>query len=392
MSRVLCLAAILLAAAPVSAQRRIPRPPVNPAAGYTAPAGDAAVVVLLDENVEPLFPLLNNDNSVPDGAQVAREDRDVFAGVEAVRVTPQQRYSARIPGWNYQIVEKPTKANEFRYVRFAWKKLGGTGVMVQISTDQGWEQRYIAGQNNVGWPARSVARTIPTGWELVTRDLFKEFGPRTVHGFALTPLDGTAMLFDHFLLGRTTDDLDRATDEALGKTKPEKPLDGKDRDAAWDALLGGDRPKAAAALRQFLATAPDQVGYIADRIPKGDREIGGKIVKLIAQLDAPDFDDRQKASDALAKIGPPAVDALRSAALSGPSDEVRYRASEILRGKVGTVGGALTRSAQGSRFVRVLERAATPDAKDVLRKLAAGDYGPEYAEDAKAAAARLGMK
>lgn len=356
---------------------------------YTAPKADGAVVTLLDEQIDPLLSNLLNDHSGVAGS-ATREDRDVFSGVESARVVPQQRFMSRLPGWNFRVVEKPTKAGEFRYVRFAWKKLGGGGAMVQLSADRGWEQRYVAGPNSVGWAAKSLSPKAPAEWEVVTRDLFADFGAMTIFGFAMTPMDGSALLFDHFLLGRSVEELDKVSESALGKAKPEKPLAGADRDTAWNELLGQDRVKAAAALRQFLATAPDQVEYVATHIPKGDQAVGAKVIRLIGELDSADFDDRQKATDELFKIGAPAVDVLRTAAQSSPSDEVRFRASEILRGKLGTVGGAVSKTAIGARFVRVLEQAGTDEAKKLLGKLSTGDFGPEYSDDARAAITRLG--
>ena len=63
-------------------------------------------------------------------------------------------------------------------------------------------------------------------------------------------------LFDHIFLGRSVADLDRATDLALGRMKPAKPLAGKDRDAAWADLLGSDRAKATSAIRGIPRVRP----------------------------------------------------------------------------------------------------------------------------------------
>src|SRR5262245_2488302 len=282
----------------------------NAPSAYTAPKADGPVVELLDEGVEPLFPLLVNDGGGEAGT-IAREDRDVFAGVEAVRVAPLQKYRTRIPGWNFKIVEKPERAGEFRYLRFAWKKFGGPGVMIQLHDPvKSWGMRYFAGQNAVGWqPAVSVSEKLPTDWELVTRDLFKDFGELTLTGMALTVMwgDGTSALFDHILLGRTVDDLEKATAIAIGKVKPIKPLVGKERDVRWADLLGADRPKAAAAIRAFLTSAPDQVGYIRDRLTAlaPEKDLNARIKKLIADLDADDFDTRDAATDELVKLGAP---------------------------------------------------------------------------------------
>lgn len=355
---------------------------------YKAPAADGPVVVLLDEGVEPLFPLLTNPVGGEPGT-VAREDGDVFAGVEAVRVTPLQKYQSHVPGWQFKIVEAPKEAGEFRYVRVAWKKIGGSGIMVQFhdSVKQGWGLRYHAGQNTAGWESRAVAATAPASWEVVTRDLFKDFGPVTIAGLALTALDGEAALFDHILLGRTVADLDRATDAALGRVKPAKPLAGRERDGLWDDLLGPDRRKAATALRQFLATAPDQVEYLRSRLPKPDGATAARVKQLVAAFGSDDFDTRQSATDELVKIGPAALPAVHEAAKSS-DPEVQYRAEQVLK-RLGSDGPGY---GPAGRILRVMERAATPSARDLLAQLAAGEFGSEYVADAKAVLARMAYK
>ncbi len=370
----------------------LPAPP-PPATGYTAPKADGAVVELLDEGVEPLFAQLNNDGGGEAGT-IAREDRDVFAGVEAVRVTPMQKYRNTLPGWDFKIVEKPANAGEFRYLRFAWKKFGGTGIMIQLhGTDSSqWNHRFFAGRNSVGWsPATGVSDKLPAAWELVTRDLFKEFGSFTISGFALTAMDGNSALFDHMLLGRTIEDLDKATDTALGKAKPAGPLAGKERDALWADLIGLDAKKAAAALRLFLATAPEQVAFIRDRLSDlPDKDQAARIHKLVLDLDADNFDTRDKATEELVKIGSPAIDVMREMAKSAPNDEVRFRARVILK-KLGggATSGPVGKAGRLSRVVRVLERAATPEARTLLDEIAEGKLAAEVSADAKAALARL---
>src|SRR5205823_1715732 len=137
-------------------------PGFQPAPGanieYKAPKADGPVVELLDEGVEALFPVLINDGGGEAGT-ITREDRDVFAGVEAVRVTPMQKYRSNVPGWNFKIVEKPEKAGEFRYLRFAWKKFGGSGLMIQFHDPaKSWAFRYHAGSNVFNWqPSTAVA-------------------------------------------------------------------------------------------------------------------------------------------------------------------------------------------------------------------------------------------
>lgn len=360
-------------------------PPADPAPPYTAPKADGPVAVLIDEQADSLFPLLTNTGGGEPGT-VVREDRDVFAGVEAVRVGPLQKYQPHIPGWAFKVVETPKNPGEFRHLRFAWKKLGGSGVMLQLhdSVKQGWGLRYHAGQNSVGWESKGVREKPPAVWEVVTRDLFKDFGETALSGIAFTAMDGEAALFDLVLLGRTVEDLDRATDEALGRVKPARPLAGAERNALWADLIGPDRKKAGVAIRAFLESAPEQVGYVRDRLPRPDPGTAARVRKLVAELTADDFDARLAATDELVKLGPPALPAVRDAA--GSSDpEVRYRAGQVLKRLGGADGGFVP----AARVVRVLERAANPAARDLLKRLAEGECGDEYSADAKAALARL---
>jgi hypothetical protein len=390
---------------PTSAQGRAE--PAQPGPGkveaYVPPGGLGPVYELLDEGVEPLFPLLINDGGGEVGT-ITREDRDVFAGVEAVRVLPLQKYATRLPGWNFKVVEEPKpppgpKAPiEVRYLRFAWKKTGGQGIMVQFHDPvKSWAMRYIAGQNVVGWnPAVSVSDRLPAEWEVVTRDLFKEHGTFNLTGVAFTAMygePGDYALFDHILLGRTLEDLDKATDLALGRVKPAKPLAGTERDALWNDLLGADRPKATAAIRAFLAAAPDQVKYIGSKlaVAEPDKELGARVRNLVTELDSDEFDTRDRATDELVKIGAPAVDRLRALAEAAPSDEVRFRARVVLK-KLGADGAPLSNSGRMARVVRVLDRAGTDDARELLKRMADGEFGPGGGADARAALARRGRK
>jgi hypothetical protein len=363
-----------------------------PIAGYVAPKADGPVVELLDEGIEPLFAQLINDGGNEPGT-IAREDRDVFAGVEAARVTPMQKYCSNIPGWAFKIVEKPAKAGEFRFLRFAWKKIGGSGIMVQFHAPlSSWGFRYYSGQNVHGWqPATQVSARLPGEWELVTVDLFKQYGGFQMTGFAMTPFDGAAGLFDHVLLGRTVEDLDRATNEALGKVRPAQALAGKERDALWADLVGTDAKKAGAALRAFLAAAPDQVAFVRDRLDSApDKDQAERVRKLVAQLGAEAFDAREAATADLIKLGPAVIDTVREAGRTAADDEVRFRCRVILK-KLGggTTGGAVGKSARLSRSVRVLERAGGAEARAVLAEIAEGKLAPEVASDAKAALARM---
>lgn len=134
------------------------------------------------------------------------ETADRFAGQASLRMAPLQRSSLQIPGWQYRIVERPAPG-EYRYLRFAWKSCGGTGVMIELASDGKWPPadkpiwRYYSGQNTTGWAARQVAADAPQQWVEVTCDLWKDFGTFTLTGIAPTAMGGDA-LFDRLELLR----------------------------------------------------------------------------------------------------------------------------------------------------------------------------------------------
>lgn len=401
MRRAVVLSLFLLAAvAGVSVGEKgyIIVPPPVVAEPPPLPVGDLKqpVVTLLDDDAHLLVPHLTNDEDRNGrGALAASEDVDVFAGASALKVGPLQRFRAEVPGWKFPIRENP-KEGEFRFIRFAWKKVGGTSITLQIHTTEpapNWRHmNYYAGKKYFSWNLVQVDENLPTEWTVVTRDLFKDFGSRTITGLAYTTTDGSYGLYDQIMLGRTVEDLDRASEAALGKAKPKQALDGKERDKVWAAFGERDREKAGPAVRQFLATAADQVGFLRERVsgsltPDQRREQAAKIARLIAELDAESFDTRIAAEEALIEIGDAAAVAVEQAS-KAESAEVRYRANRVLR-TLKTDTGVLMADVRAARVVRVLERAATPDAKALLKQLSDGDFGAEYQTPAKAAAARL---
>ncbi|NQT38050.1 MAG: HEAT repeat domain-containing protein [Planctomycetes bacterium] len=138
------------------------------------------------------------------------ERADPYAGSLSLAVTPPQRFSARIAGWQYRITENPGPG-EFRYLRFAWKQRTGDGVMIELAADGQWpsadqsRRRYFSGKNTTAWSAVQIAQERPEKWILVTRDLWKDFGPFTLTGIAPTAMGGEAM-FDRIELLRRPDD------------------------------------------------------------------------------------------------------------------------------------------------------------------------------------------
>jgi putative membrane-bound dehydrogenase-like protein len=162
-------------------------------------------LVLFDD--EPAFVAALNEG---EGKAVLTTE-DKFTGKACLRVSPPQRFSPRLPGWNYKIVEKPAGPGEYRHLRFAWKSPGGTGIMVELANHGGWpgadeaRGRYYSGKNTTAWKAVRVADQVPREWVVVTRDLWKEFGTMTLTGIAPTAMGGNAF-FDRIELLKSVEE------------------------------------------------------------------------------------------------------------------------------------------------------------------------------------------
>jgi putative membrane-bound dehydrogenase-like protein len=168
--------------------------------------GTAPPSVVLFDDEQPFVDLLKEGDGT-----ATLDTAERFAGQASLKITPPQRFSQSIPGWNYRIAENPGPG-EYRYLRFAWKSRGGQGVMLELAADGKWPPpdkplwRYFSGKNTVGWSAVQVATEAPAQWTVVTRDLWKEFGAFTLTGIAPTAMGGEAW-FDRIELLRTLDEV-----------------------------------------------------------------------------------------------------------------------------------------------------------------------------------------
>lgn len=128
------------------------------------------------------------------GSVVEVVTNEKFAGKSSIFCTPSQSYNPNMPGWGFPIDETP-------YMTFAWKKDGGTGIMIQLAYNATWAYRYFSGVNVTNWPGIQLEEEIPKTWKMYTRDLTKDFAAGwNLTGMALTPWDGNAGYYDFIIL------------------------------------------------------------------------------------------------------------------------------------------------------------------------------------------------
>jgi hypothetical protein len=147
--------------------------------------------VLFDEEAD--FPALLNRGA----GRVALVASRPFSGAVCLSVRPLQRSNEKIPGWNFQIVEKPAAEGEYRYLRLAWRT-AGTGVLIELAASGKWPQpkdprlRFYAGKNTSDWKATETTPEAPSNWREEIIDLWKAGGNFTLTGIAPTALGGMA--------------------------------------------------------------------------------------------------------------------------------------------------------------------------------------------------------
>jgi len=188
--------------------------------------------------------------------------------------------------------------------------------------------------------------------------------------------DGTILVWD----------LDAARWPTTGVTKD---LGREDIEALWADLASDDGGKGYRAL-YTLATVPAQaVAFLADHLrPAAD--VDPKLLKqLIAELDSDRFAARAAASKELSELGELAEPAMRRALEGKLSAEVQKRVDALLTNLRTNPGRETLRTI---RAVQVLEGIGTPEAQQVLRKVAKGAAAARETRVARDALDRLARK
>jgi WD40 repeat protein len=169
-------------------------------------------------------------------------------------------------------------------------------------------------------------------------------------------------------------------------TPPEKP---RDPVALW-ADLGKDASRADEALGELLATPGPAVALLKEHVrlvQPVDAAGRERIARWLADLDADDFDTRDKARAGLENLGELAEPFLRRALEARPSADVARQ----VRGLLQTLADPATspERLRGLRAIEVLESITDPEAKRLLEALASGAPESRRTREARTALERL---
>jgi hypothetical protein len=158
--------------------------------------------------------------------------------------------------------------------------------------------------------------------------------------------------------------------------------DGKVLAGLWKDLGASDPKVAYAAVCQGAAAGDAAVVRLKRDLKPAVVIDAEKVAALVRQLDSDSFAQRQKASRALADLGPSAETTLREALAKARSAEVRRRLARVLDAQ----------EAEHRRLgyaVEMLEMIGTKAAKALLENLAKGASGCRLTREARSALDRL---
>jgi WD domain, G-beta repeat len=185
--------------------------------------------------------------------------------------------------------------------------------------------------------------------------------------------DGTVLIWD-------VDHLDSA--EKSGATRPS----ASDLELLWAQLAGEDAAKAYQAMHMLASAPGPTVTFLEKNLRVAVSADGRLVTRLIADLDSDQFAVRQMAVEQLENLSELAEAALRKELQGKPSQEKRRRIESLLERFQQSPTGIQLRNI---RAIEVLEHRGTAEARDLLRKLAAGSPVAKLTQEAKSSLKRL---
>jgi WD40 repeat protein len=159
-------------------------------------------------------------------------------------------------------------------------------------------------------------------------------------------------------------------------------------DSAWTDLASDDGGKAFAA-SWALVSDPVAVKLLGERLKPADPAVIERVKARVADLDSKSFKVREEAARELAGLVEVADPILQTDIRGKVSDEQQARLKAILEPPAVVRSPELLRTLRG---IETLERIGTPEAADVLRKLAAGPTELRPTVEARAALERMKVR
>lgn len=164
-----------------------------------------------------------------------------------------------------------------------------------------------------------------------------------------------------------------------------KPVTAADLGELWKDLSAEDAARAWQAILRLESAPKEAVPFLQKEL-RATTLSGKAITRLIAQLDADQIEEREKATAELIRAGKAVEEAVQKSLDNKPSAEAKERLELILTKLADKVGPDLE-EVRRVRVVEVLERIGTPEAQKVLEEVAK-EGGSKLSAEALAAVER----
>jgi RNA polymerase sigma factor (sigma-70 family) len=179
--------------------------------------------------------------------------------------------------------------------------------------------------------------------------------------------------------------------DLTGRAAPARHTPGRltraELETFWIELAGADAAVALRAVWDLAFSPGEAVPFLERRLRPPAPVDAGTLAQWISDLDSPRFTVRQKATTELKKLGDLAAPALRQALAGKPSLEMRERIEQLLGRLESATSPVRLREL---RSVQALEYAGTPEARQLLRRLAGRGKDSTLGREAETALRRLG--
>lgn len=155
--------------------------------------------------------------------------------------------------------------------------------------------------------------------------------------------------------------------------------------ALWADLIAEDAAKGQAAVWTLVDVPDEACPFLKQRLNAVKPPDASEVSRLIARLNSISFSSRTAASNSLQAMGEAAWPAVRAALQKNPSPEAKQRLEKLLTPRLVRTPESL----RTLRAIEALEIIGSPEAREILTTLAAGDGSVRETRNAQAALRRI---
>jgi WD40 repeat protein len=171
---------------------------------------------------------------------------------------------------------------------------------------------------------------------------------------------------------------------------PLKPLAENEIEEAWEKLGAKDPAAALPWVGRCSVSGEAAAEFIGKRLKSEAAVPKEELQTLVAGLAAPTFREREAARKRLQELGEPIVPALRAEIARTADAEAAERLRRIVDQPSALLPLPAAEVVRGLRALEALEHIATPLARKVIERTAAGPVGMPLADEARAVLGRMG--